>query len=354
MSRSSTSRLGWILGAILWAAAAQAQEFRYRYVSLDGIELPPGFLFFEPIAINNSGRIYGNAYGCSTVTCDSFLLPHVAVYADGAVTILQPGFVNTVNEGNTMAGSVLVDPANFIEQAALFHGDQVELIPPQPGEFSSVVTALNDSGMALVTSYDAFFQPTYVLYKNGQSMTLDFGPTVTNPFRLGINNQGIVSGTQGITICDDTTGFRFDTRTGETTLLDPVSTEPAAWGLDINNRGGVLGYSFACGGIERIGVWDRHGEFQTYFVEGIPEFPTISNELRFNDNNLIVITLVSSPASDRLKSYLVPKPGVRLDVTDLVRNLPLGLDLSFIRDINNHGDMIGFDFLLKRIGSGEH
>jgi len=356
MSRSSTRRFGWVLVAALglWAAAAPAQELRYRYVSLDEIELPPGFLFFDPVAINNSGRIYGNAYECFTVACDSFLLPHVAIYADGVVTVLQPGLVNTVNEGNTMAGSVLVDPANFIEQAALFRGDQVELVPRQPGEFSSAVTALNDSGMALVTSFDANFQPTYVLYKNGLSMTLDFGPTVTNPFRLGINNQGIVSGTQGITICDGATGFRFDTRTGATTLLHPLSTKPAAWGLDINNRGDVLGYSFVCGGVERIGVWDGHGKFRTYFVGGTPEFPTISNELQFNDNNLIVITLVSSPASDRMKSYVVPKPGVRLDVADLVGNLPAGVDLSFIRDINNHGDMIGFGFLLKRIGSGEH
>jgi hypothetical protein len=233
----------------------------------------------------------------------------------------------------------------------------VELIPRQPGEFTSFVTALNDSGSALVTSFDAFFQPTVVLYQDGRSTVLDFGPSVTNPSRLAISNNGIISETQGSSLCEGATGFRFDTRTGAVALLEPLATDPTAWGVDINSRGEVLGYSFVCGGVERIGVWDHHGRFQTYFVEGTEEFPTISNDLRFNDNNLIVITSVSSPDPDQFRnSYLVPRPGTRLNLADLVENIPPGLSLSNIRDINNHGDMIGLDlfaggaFLLKRTG----
>lgn len=348
-------RFGWILVLTLGlvAVAAQAKEFRYHYVSLDQVELPPGFLFFDPVVINNRGRVYGNAYD------EAFFFPHVAVYTDGAITVLQPGTVSAANKGGTMGGSVLIDPVNFIEQAALFHGDQVELIPRQPGELTSFVTALNDAGMALVTSFDASFQQTFVLYKNGQATPLDFGPTVTNPFFLHINNHGIISGTTFISGIG-TRGFRFSTRTGKTTQLDPFPTEPEAWALDINNRGDVLGYSFVPGGLERVGVWDRRSHFKTYFVEGTPEFPTISNHLLFNDNNLIVITRVSSPASEAFKnSYLVPKPGVRLNLADLVENLPVGLNPGFILDINNHGDMIGFDlfgsgvFLLERIGGRE-
>jgi hypothetical protein len=358
MLRFHPSRFGWILVLTLgsWAVAAQAQEFRYHYVSLlNQVELPPGFTagFFDPIAINNSGRIYGIAY-------DDSYTPYVAVYTEGALTVLQPGIVYAANERGTIGGSVLIDSTNFIEQAALFHGDQVELIPPQPGEFTSFVTALNDSGMALVTSYDASYQPTYVLYKNGQATPLDFRLTITQPFDfLHINSQGIISGTAFNLPGIGTRGFRFDTRTGETTLLNPLPTEPDAWALDINNRSDVLGYSFVAGGIERVGVWDREAEFKTYFVEGIPEFPTISNWLRFNDNNLIVITYVLSPAAERLKnSYLVPKPGVRLNLADLVENLPPQQNVSLIININNHGDMIGYSapnfaikdvFLLERM-----
>jgi hypothetical protein len=49
-------------------------------------------------------------------------------------------------------------------------------------------------------------------------------------------------------------------------------------------------------------------------------------------------------------SYIVPRPGVRLDLADLVENLPPGQNLAVILGINNHGDMIGLgDFLLERV-----
>ena len=287
MTHFHPSRFGWLLVLILglWAVAAQTQEFRYHYVSLDQAELPEGVLFFDPKAIDNGGRIYGDAYDND--------FPHIAVYADGAVTVLQPGIVYAANAGGTIGGSVPIDFTNQIEQAALFRGDRVELIPPQPGERRSFVTALNDSGMALVTSLDATDQPTYVLYRNGRTTVLDFGLTITQPLEfLHINNQGIISGTAFNLPGIGDRGFRFDPRSGETTLLDPLPTEPSAWALDINNRGNVLGYSFVPSGIERIGVWNSTGTFKTYFVEGTPEFPVNSNTLRFNDNNLIVITRV--------------------------------------------------------------
>src|SRR5262245_48995541 len=71
----------WFLALTLgfWAVLAQGEELRYRYISLDQVELPPGFISFGTLAIHNSGRLYGVAYD------DSFM-PHVAVYADGAVT----------------------------------------------------------------------------------------------------------------------------------------------------------------------------------------------------------------------------------------------------------------------------
>ena len=51
--------------------------------------------------------------------------------------------------------------------------------------------------------------------------------------------------------------------------------------------------------------------------------------------HLIVIT-----GTNDNNSYLVPKPGVRLNLADLVENLPLGSSLGAIAGINNHGDMI--------------
>ena len=125
MLRFHPRRFGWVLALTLGlgAVAAQAQEFRYHYVSLrrSQVELPPGFIGFSPIAINNSGRIYGTAYESISN------LPHVAIYKNGAVTVLQPGIVSTANAGGAIEGRVLLDAENFIEQAALFHSNQEEI-----------------------------------------------------------------------------------------------------------------------------------------------------------------------------------------------------------------------------------
>ena len=355
------SRFGWMLSLILalWVVAAQAHEFRYRYFSLDHAELPAGFVLFDVERMDDRGRIYGEAYECATIACDQ-IVPHVAVYKDGVVTVQakQLSLVGAVNNRGVIGGGVF-DPINFISQAALFRGDQVDLIPSQPGELSSLVNKLNDRGTAVVESDDALGRRTYLLYREGQTKPLDFGPMVSRPFVAGMNNHDLISGTEGPSGAQR--GFRLNPLTGQAKLLNPLSTDPNAWGLGIDERGNVLGYSFFFGGLERIGVWNHEGTFKTYFVEGTPEFPTVSNSLLFNDQGLIVITLVSSPASERLKtSYLVPEPGVRLNLADLVENLPPGLNLGFILDINNRGDMIGLDFfgggtfLLKRVSNEDH
>lgn len=314
---------------------SQAEEFRYRYVSLNQ-GLPPGFLFFDPAVITDSGNIYGTIYDDLTFT------PYVAAYERGVFTVQSAGVVATANENGTMGGAVVIDPVNDLKQAALFRDGQVEAVPPVPGEITSQVIDLNDQGLALVASFDEN-KETDLIYKNGEFSVLDFGPEVIFPHALRMNNQRMISGIASVSGSDR--GFRFDNRTGAITWLDPLPTEPDSWALDINNSGKVLGYSFIGGHIERIGIWDATAKFKTYFVEGTPEFPTVSNSLLFNDRNLIVITRVSSPASEFFKnSYLVPEPGVRLNLADLIENPPEGLNLSLIADINNEGNMIGSDF----------
>ena len=71
---------------------------------------------------------------------------------------------------------------------------------------------------------------------------------------------------------------------------------------------------------------------------------------------MIVITSVSSPDAEAGRnSYLVPRPGTRLNLADLVEDAPPEFKPSLIRDINAHGE-IGVDFfsggafLLARVG----
>jgi hypothetical protein len=339
MLRFHLNLFSWVLVLTLglWAVAGQAQEFRYSYVSLDQIALPSPFTSFIPTDIQDSGRVYGTL-------CDNLCsVPHIGVYKDGNLTVLPPlpsgSFSGPVNARGTVGGSILVDPVNFIVRAALFRGGQVELVPPQPGEVFAFVFALNDSDTALVESDDASFRSTFVLYSGGTATPLNFGPSITNPFFTFfgicrcINNHGIIEGIEGNGLFNGARGFRFNPRNGNAMLLNPFPgdpTETLAWGQAINQRGDVLGYSFALGAPyhERIGVWDSNGVFQTYFVENVS-----SNRLLFNDNNLIVITELFGTHI----SYIVPKPGVRLNLADLVVNLPLGQDLFFISAINNHG-----------------
>ena len=87
----------------------------------------------------------------------------------------------------------------------------------------------------------------------------------------------------------------------------------------------------------------------TLLRRGNPQIPTVSNKLVFNDNNVIVISNIST---GERTSYMVPTPGVRLDLAGLVENLPSGQNLAYTFGINNHGDMFGFgdqgSFLLVR------
>ncbi len=70
----------------------------------------------------------------------------------------------------------------------------------------------------------------------------------------------------------------------------------------------------------------------------------MSGRLLFNDSGLIVITLGGYPSFDR-NSYLVPEPGVRLNLAHLVYDEPPDTPpLWFINDLNNHGDTIGYTF----------
>src|SRR4051812_49019344 len=89
------------------------------------------------------------------------------------------------------------------------------------------------------------------------------------------------------------------------------STYQAGEPVQTNRASSVLGYSFVSGGLEAIGVW-HNSTFKTYFVEGTTEFPTVSNNLLWNEPGLIVIT----GANNDPNSYIVPRPGIRLSLAD--------------------------------------
>jgi hypothetical protein len=306
-------------------AVTGAEGYGYRYVSLDDTT-PPGFLFVDYFGVTTGRGVYGNAYVCD-VTCDTT----ISVYRDGKSTLLHRGIGYSVNELGVVGGSVMTDPDNFIEQAALFTGSAVQLIPRLPNERTSHVVKVTDTGIALVESTDTTFKTAYYLRMTGRSIPLSLGSAPVAD--VTVNNAGVVAGTTQA-IGENDRAFRFQPPSGPKQILNPLPTEPDSWAQAINGRGDVLGYSFVGGGLERIGFW-RGTTFVTSFVEGTPQYPTVSNHLLWNEAGLIVIT------SDRRegKSYIVPRPGVRLNLADLTTTaLP-----AFTRmvDVNEIGDVLG-------------
>jgi hypothetical protein len=328
-------------------AAPATGAFHYRVVPLGG-DLP-GDSFFDVAGIAADGRVFGTAVSCDDVVC-----PHdqVAVSRDGRTTLLRGGFAVTVNDLGLVGGGVFADPAaeaQGVTQAALFLRDRVRVVPRLPGEVSSLVLGVTNLGTALIGSSSETGVAYYLYDARGRVTPLDLGPDQI--LTISVNDASIVVGTI-IPRGAPARAFRYNPATRALTKFDPVEGDPESWGMAINLRGDVLGYSFVSGGRERIGVW-RGRTFQPYFVEGTPEFPTISNRLLWNRRDLIVIT-----ATNDGNSYLVPRPGVRLRLADLVDG-PLP-PVTQIVSLNDRGDLVGFggarpgvidsQFLLERVG----
>lgn len=331
--------LGWSASVAL-AAPSHNNHYRYKYISLTDVPVPPGYAEFMPWAIDDSGKVYGHIGSLSGP------IGRIAVYARGVLSVYQEGYptAGAVNARGTIGGLV-EDPQTGNIQAALFRGNRVELIPYLPGDTRTIVESVNDSNTALV--FSERFPFTHRLYKNGKTIfSYQLPEESGSGANWGVNNEGTVSGDTYVPNLNASRAIRFRRPYGEPELLDPLTTDNASSSLGINNSGNVLGISGDDLTKIHIGIWDRKGNFKPY-IEGV------CCTALFNDKNLIVVT------GDPDKNYLVPSPGVLLNVEDLLVN-PADLDtqLSNVVDINNNGDMIGLGpwngtrfpaFLLRRL-----
>ena len=322
------------------AAALSAKKLRYKQVDITaGPENLDGWF---PRGLSPDGEVIGQGFDCND---DFSICSQVVVKRrhSGAFRVLAQDFlVNDVN-GRGDAGGCTFDPQTFLGQAGVVRvNGTIELIPPLPGEISSCVSLVSDSGVAFVTSTDANFVTSVYIFDRGEIRPFP----VVNVTVRDINDKGQVAGIMG-----DGPGnraYRFDSRTQTTTILEPVPPDPFSWGLGINKQGEVLGYSFEFDGVERIGKWNRKNEFEISFVEGTPEFPTISNNLTWNEKGLIVISATTDG-----NTYLVPSPGVRLNLADLVKNAQAPSSLQVLA-VNDDADILAFSsadgslFLFRR------
>jgi hypothetical protein len=327
------------------------KEYRYHYISLTNVTLPSDFLEFSPDVIDDRGTVYGTVWNSDNN-------PHIAIYTDGIVTVLQPGAPVTVNAQGTIGGYV-INPQTGKRQAAIFRGENAEIIPLLPDETETYVQSLNDSDAALIWSEDpkGLVQSTYRVYQNSKFIANYQLPTGSDcPFCWGINNQGVVSG-----VIDDPNvsafrAIRFQPPYNEFQLLAPLPSDNYSNATGINDKGNTVGTSYpSLGNSTKIhhGIWDQHGNFELYY-EGDYYFGFINND------NLIVL---SQNFSNDNNSYLLPSPGVLLNLEDLINNRSeVEAPLVQVTDLNNRGDIIGRGacqdlpcpkFLLQRISTAD-
>jgi hypothetical protein len=208
---------------------------------------------------------------------------------------------------------------------------------------SSCVSNVSDAGVAFVTTTDQNFVATVYIFDHGRVRPFP----VLNVSVSDINDRAQVAGIKGES--PGNRAFRFDARTQTETILEPVPPDQFSWGLGINRQGEVLGYSFLdFEGVHRIGKWNRDDQFQVSVIEGVPSFPTISSGLIWNEQGLII----ESATTDG-NVYLIPSPGVRLNLADLVKgdHVPSPLQATAV---NQRADILtisladGSSFLFRR------
>lgn len=321
--------------------ADRLHNYQYHYIALSEALLPEGFIQFQAGTIDNKRQVYGNVWDSSDVA-------HVAIYRDGTLSVLQPGYVSTANSLGTIGGAVVIDPLEYVFQAALFRGNQVELIPFQPGDTTARVVSINDSDIVIVRSEQVMPYGTTLTYRLIKDGEIFFSYQLPTDFDCAgcwkINNQGVVSGQ----IFDpDLAAFRairFKPPYGEPELLDPLPEDTDSEAFSVNDSGFILGMSSA--DFENFvkfhyGVWDDEGGFTPYF-DFISYFGSedFLYSAVFNDDNLLVLSIYLDKVH---YSYLMPEPSKILNIEDLVVNkADLDVTLAAITDINNHGDIIGY------------
>ncbi|MFJ1252306.1 hypothetical protein [Cupriavidus sp. CuC1] len=323
------------LPATATQAASSAQPPRYKYLGLDGF-VPSGFYpGFAPVSITEGGSIFGWIFDTAAG------VPYIAVFERGSVTPLQSGLAYSGSRNGIVGGALLLDLSTFQQQAALYRGNSVELVPPVQGQFGSFVALVNDQGTALINWSTVEGEENFAIYKFGAVTKIDFGSDFVQVFPAGINNNGIIAG-WALMAGNTFRGFRYNTRTGERILLNPLPSDHDVFIGGINESGDVVGTSLVLGGVQHIGFW-RGTEFVNYFTEGTPEIPAVGYATSINDRNLIVVSDLDQTSTPNPNDvFLVPSPGQRFSMNALTGGVPPDLGtFPQVFGVNNRGKIIG-------------
>lgn len=316
-----------------------ASETAGLHYAVRAIPEPPApYGAIEPLRLMDDGDFIGVADRCDGPRCREDVLE---LGADGeyraAATDFFPGGVT--REGDIAGCTVAHDgELSDIDQAAIVHVDgSLELLPRLPGELRSCVSQVSDGGTALVlwetTRADGSVGLAYYVWLDGQAFADDLGEPVA-----GMNDRGEITGTLSVAVPGGNApwGYRYDARTQTKTLLPVVPCDADTFAFGINQQGDILGYSQTIDGVQHVATWNAANEISVLFTQGNVDSPTVSRRLVWNESGLVVL----SDTSD-FETYLLPAPGVRVDLASLVD----GVDTTFlsVSEVNERGDFLAFD-----------
>jgi hypothetical protein len=329
----NNARLRWVrallvMSAGLFAASVQGQEYRYHYVSLTNIQLPAGFTYYMPTALDDRGRVYGMVFDENSSNA------HIAVYQDGALQVRQSGYAYTSNAHGTLGGYI-IDAETGSMRAALFRGEETLLIPGIESERWSMVVSVNDAGAAIVNSDPSDKNINrYRLYYRGRFVFTYQLPTDSDCSGCWkVNNFGVVAALVFDPDAEDHIALRFRPPYRFPRTLEPLAGSAHGGPFGITDAGSIAGSMyFPDDSSWSYGLWDRWGRYTNYY-HGLSYNP------KMNSAGLIVLS--GNYESDR-NSYIVPRPGERLNVMELLDN-PEQVEgpLDDITAVNRRGDMVG-------------
>jgi hypothetical protein len=224
-------------------------KYRYQYFSLQNVQFPPGYNFFNHTALGEDGKVYGQIFN-NEATATVF-----GVFKDGVLTTIQSFGANSFNattvNNKGLIGGFYTDWNSFFVSAVFDNAKLIQL----PGEG---ICDLTDAGTELVRDGVGFS-----IVKKGIESPIDFGPIV--PIQAGVglcglnfNNQEAIAGSTTDPSSGRSRGFVLAKGANQQpVLLNPKESETDSIVFDINNQGNVFGFSYNPDGIQRVGLWQK-------------------------------------------------------------------------------------------------
>jgi hypothetical protein len=337
--------IGLVLSGCANSAGDSADQVRNRDTAVDGQTLHyewRDLSHYAPLGLTANRELIAYTLDGCPDDCEYDLLKFDL---DGNTTLLARDFLpRCMNERGDVGGGVMVrEPdGELMPHAAIVHADgQLEVLPPPPDEFNSSVDRISDGGTVLVAGNRSDPTPQALTWfwnvlMDGETFPIALDRHGSDQI-IGINDRGELAGTSNVTGGGPLTAFRYDARSNTKTSLGVTMCDPATRSSAINQRGDILGQFYPDFRHVEIGTWNEANQFT---VQSAPVNAfganTITNQLVWNEAGLIIFSW-----TDDGHTYLIPRPGERLDLASLVGGCTLPPNL-IVDSVNEHGDFLAW------------